>query len=111
MDRAIRGHDWTGARSGAVVALVRALADEGPGAAPSARQDRPDWCGRCDETTRMVTDPETGAQPRRCEHCHPLAGVPIARRGADDERAFVAITDGLAKLRASRGADLAGPVT
>lgn len=92
MDRAIRGHDWTGARSGAVVALVRALAEEGPTAAPTDAQDRPDWCGRCDETTRMLTDPETGAQAR-CGRCHPLAGtVPasVARRlrEAEEEAAM-----------------------
>jgi hypothetical protein len=29
------------------------------------------WCGRCDETTRLIEDEDTRV-PRRCEVCHPL---------------------------------------
>lgn len=37
----------------------------------AARNARPDWCGTCDEPTRMLgRDSET---PSRCPACHPLA--------------------------------------
>lgn len=72
---AIRAHDWTGARAGAVVAYLRGLTtdDQAAGAARERARKRPDWCGRCDETTRLSEDPQNGRQ-RRCPDCHPLAG-------------------------------------
>lgn len=69
----VRANDWTGARGGAVVAYLRGLtlADRPRGAREGARK-RPDWCGRCDERTRLVEEPQSGRQ-RRCPDCHPLA--------------------------------------
>lgn len=64
----IRGHDWTGARAGAVVALLREQDTPPRGRQRPAR--RPPWCGRCHETTRLVTDPESG-RTGRCPDCHP----------------------------------------
>ncbi|MEZ0073647.1 hypothetical protein [Planotetraspora sp. GP83] len=37
----------------------------GPGAPP--------WCGRCNNKTRRLEDPETGGDAGRCPDCHPLA--------------------------------------
>ena len=99
---ALRAHDWTGARSGAVVVWLRELED--PGALPGAVQDRPDWCGRCEETTRMDREPQTGLQ-RRCPSCHPLAGLPVARRAADEDgAALVDLARGVEIVRAQRRA-------
>lgn len=100
LQAAVRGHDWTGARSGAVVTWLRDL--EAPEDEPQAAQGRPEWCGECDGATRLVSDPETGAQPVRCPRCHPLAGVPTARRGADDAAAVLSLAEGVALLRAGR---------
>lgn len=37
------------------------------------RAERPDWCGHCDDQTRLTLDDT----PRRCPACHPLAvGAP-----------------------------------
>lgn len=95
-------HDWTGARSGAVVALLRGL--DVPEARREAGQDRPDWCGRCEETTRMDREPQTGLQ-RRCPSCHPLAGLPVARRAADEDgAALVDLARGVEIVRAQRRA-------
>ena len=69
---AARANSWAGAGAGAVVAWLRDL--ERPPTRRSGSPTRPAWCGACDETTRHVTDPQTGAQPRRCPVCHPLAG-------------------------------------
>ena len=65
----IEGHDWTGARAGAVITHLRRL--QAPSAAPELAPDRPDWCGGCDQTTRLLTDVHSGL-PRRCPTCHPL---------------------------------------
>jgi hypothetical protein len=35
---------------------------------------RPAWCGRCDERTRLIEDEDT-RRPRRCNVCHPLRAV------------------------------------
>ncbi len=71
---AVRAHDWTGARAGAVVAYLRGLtsADQGAAAAQKRARKRPDWCGRCEETSRMIENTETGV-PSRCPDCHPRA--------------------------------------
>lgn len=90
LQAAVRGHDWTGARSGAVVTWLRDL--DAPEDEPQAAHGRPEWCGECDDTTRMVSEPQTGA-PVRCPRCHPLAGTmpeSVARRlrEAEDEAAL-----------------------
>jgi len=70
---AVRAHAWTGAGAGAVVAFVRALGPEDrSSAAQKPARKRPDWCGACDEASRLVTDAQSG-RPRRCPDCHPLA--------------------------------------
>lgn len=71
---AVRAHDWHGARAGAVVAYLRGLTPEDKPSAQAAERarKRPDWCGACDETTRLTEDPKSGRQ-RRCPTCHPLA--------------------------------------
>lgn len=71
---AVASHDWSGARAGAVVAYLRGLdvATDRPGAARKGARKRPDWCGTCDEASRLLTDPESG-RTRRCPDCHPLA--------------------------------------
>jgi hypothetical protein len=68
--RLVREHDWSGARAGAVVALLR---DPGTPPAPGrgGAASRPAWCGACDESTRLLESPETGVQ--RCPTCHPLS--------------------------------------
>lgn len=76
---AVARHDWSGARAGAVVAYLRGLtAADRVGAAGKPARKRPDWCGRCDETTRLQEEPQSGRQrrcppQRRCPDCHPLA--------------------------------------
>jgi hypothetical protein len=60
-------HDWTGAGAGAVVAWLRDLHTP---AQPQRPVERPEWCGRCVESTRLLEDPESGV-PRRCDRCHP----------------------------------------
>lgn len=98
----LTGHDWTGARSGAVVVLLRGL--DVPEARREPGQERPDWCGRCEETTRMDREPQTGLQ-RRCPSCHPLAGLPVARRAADEDgAALVDLARGVEIVRAQRRA-------
>lgn len=67
---AIRARDWTGARPGAVIAWLRRL--EAPQDAPGRPQERPPWCGACDEPSRRLLDAQ--GRPRRgtkCPHCHP----------------------------------------
>jgi hypothetical protein len=64
----VEGHDWTGAGAGAVITFLRQL--QAPGTALNAVQDRPAWCGRCNETTRLLESPQGGVQ--RCPTCHPL---------------------------------------
>lgn len=65
---AVEGHDWRGARAGAVITFLRQL--QAPGTAREAPQERPAWCGACNEATRLLEDPETHV-PRRCPTCHP----------------------------------------
>lgn len=65
---AVEGHDWSGARAGAVISHLRQL--QAPGMAPEAVQERPTHCGACDPVTRLLEDPETHV-PRRCPTCHP----------------------------------------
>lgn len=72
LSAAISAHDWSGARAGAVVAWLRGLAPEDRPSKARRRQERPDWCGSCDEATRLTEDPQTGRQ-RRCPACHPLS--------------------------------------
>ena len=36
---------------------------------------RPEWCGNCDERTRLIEQPD-GTTARRCPDCHPLGGAP-----------------------------------
>lgn len=70
---AVRARAWTGAGAGAVVSFVRALGPEDrSSAAQKPARKRPDWCGACDEASRLVTDAQSG-RPRRCPDCHPLA--------------------------------------
>lgn len=70
-----RAADWD-----VVVKILRAskvtvIAEE-PGAVPTGRAEpsaRPEWCGECDERTRMIRwheDPE-GLGPAYCPRCHP----------------------------------------
>lgn len=104
IEREMRGHDWTGARSGAVVAFLRDdVAERTPQESREDGQERPEWCGGCDGTSRLVEDEQTGAQ-RRCPRCHPLAGVPTARRRDehDDGATLVGLAQGVALLRAGR---------
>jgi hypothetical protein len=65
----VEGHDWRGAGAGAVISFLRQLQSPSS-AAQEAAQDRPDWCGACDRSTRLLEDPETHV-PRRCPNCHP----------------------------------------
>ncbi len=69
MRAAAEAHDWSGARAGAVVTWARSL--EGPPPARRGRARRPDWCGACDEATRLLSDAQ--GRPGRCPRCHPLA--------------------------------------
>jgi hypothetical protein len=49
---------------------LRYMLDELRQAAPSQeRQDKPPWCGTCNERTRIM-EPDTG-RPFRCPDCHP----------------------------------------
>jgi hypothetical protein len=73
LDAVIDGNDWGGARAGAVLQFIRDLRARPLLRGARAAPGRPDWCGACDEVTRLLTDPETGAQPRRCPVCHPLS--------------------------------------
>jgi hypothetical protein len=63
------GHDWRGARAGAVISHLRQLQSPSSAAQETA-QDRPEWCGACDRATRLLEDPQTHV-PRRCPTCHP----------------------------------------
>lgn len=82
---AIAENDWTGARAGAVVNVLRSLAEEPPRSAARLDAQRPEWCGACDPLTRMVelSDGRSG----RCPDCNPRAGTPlvasVARGGTD----------------------------
>lgn len=51
---------------GAVIARLRAIAHQQP---PEQPTPKPEWCGECDEHTRLVEE-ASGAQ--RCRRCHPL---------------------------------------
>jgi hypothetical protein len=44
-----------------------------PGGSP-VRALKPEWCGKCDETTRILDE----EPPRRCPDCHPLTIIPEA---------------------------------
>ena len=59
----------TAARPGAA-ALTRldALATQHP---PSPPPPRPDWCGQCDQRTRLREDQNRDDRPYRCPECHP----------------------------------------
>lgn len=76
----VREHDWSGARAGAVVTLLRT---SGNPSSPARRRavSRPAWCGRCDEPTRLLEVPQAGSLSRtrtvKCPTCHPSsAGRP-----------------------------------
>lgn len=71
----VGANDWSGAGAGAVVSFLRGLtpADKPSRQARGGGKGRPEWCGVCEEVTRLVEDPSTGRQ-RRCPDCHPLAG-------------------------------------
>ena len=68
---AIRTHDWSGARAGAVIAWLRDLT-EPPRAGLPRQRERPAHCGSCDPASRLVLDDH--GRPRRgqpCPECHP----------------------------------------
>jgi hypothetical protein len=73
LQAAVEGHDWSGARAGAVITFLRQL--QAPSAAHERGLERPAWCGACDEATRTVDGPPSG--PRNypsvipCPTCHP----------------------------------------
>jgi hypothetical protein len=46
-----------------VIAIVKARRAAGPSTT---------WCGKCDERTRLLEDPETRRPLGRCPACHPL---------------------------------------
>ena len=67
---AVRTHDWSGARAGAVIAWLRDLAE--PPAPTAVPRPRPEWCGDCDQASRLLLDDEQ--RPRRghpCPTCNP----------------------------------------
>lgn len=83
-DPAVKRRRWDEIRT-AALAVARdpesrqpgRLAFDGPWwpkPTPRATVPRPEWCGECDQNTRM-TGMDGGTQPRRCEHCHPLREV------------------------------------
>ena len=63
---------------GAVIARLRSIAHQPP---PEQPTPKPEWCGECDERTRLVEE-ANGAQ--RCLRCHPI------RTGAE---IFMALAD------------------
>lgn len=54
---------------GAVIARLRALANEPP---PPPKPQRPAWCGDCDESTRLIEQEQDGRPVAGyCPTCHP----------------------------------------
>ena len=54
---------------GAVIARLRALANEPP---PPPKPQRPKWCGACDESTRLIEQEQNGRPVAGyCPACHP----------------------------------------
>lgn len=41
--------------------------------AANAAFDRPEWCGECNEWTRLIDSEDDDTPSRRCPTCHPLA--------------------------------------
>lgn len=66
------------ADSPGAAALTRldALATQNP---PSPPLPRPDWCGICDQRTRLREDQLRDDRPYRCPECHPHTTTPAAR--------------------------------
>ena len=52
-----------------------ALAVQNP---PPPPPPHPQWCGHCDERTRLREDPLRDGRPYRCPECHPLTTAPAA---------------------------------
>lgn len=72
----VRGHDWTGARAGAVIAWLRDQ-PEHPPSRPVAHRERPEWCGTCDPSSRRLLDAQGRPRARtRCPNCHPGRNQP-----------------------------------
>lgn len=74
-------------------AAESAAANYGAPQAPApARRERLEWCGRCDQHTRMLTghDHDGTEYLRRCPACHVMAGIEQPGSGAAQAIAIMA---------------------